>query len=57
MPIPVITAPQRQGKEQVAHSGLFPREHRLGLAFQVHVRVAADVDSDLLDGAASEVVR
>src|SRR5215472_5007247 len=34
-----------------------PGEHRLGLAFEVEVGLAADVDRDPLDGAAGEPVR
>src|SRR5579872_3981677 len=36
---------------------LFSRQHRLGLALEVEVEVAADVDGDSLDGAAGENVR
>jgi hypothetical protein len=37
-------------------SALFPSEHGLGLAFEVDVGIAADVDGDPLDGPAGEVV-
>src|SRR3982751_1779418 len=39
---------------RVMAAHLFPREHRLGLALHVDVGLAADVDSDPLDGAAGE---
>jgi len=35
---------------------LFAGEHRGGFAFEVDVRVAADVDRDAVDGAAGELV-
>src|SRR4029077_15433784 len=38
-------------------SSLFPGEHGRGLAFQVEVGLAADVDHDPVDGAAGEPVR
>ena len=38
-------------------SCLFTGEHRGGLAFEVEVGLAADVDRDPLDGAAGEPVR
>jgi hypothetical protein len=51
-------APHLRGKTIIrVAQDLFPREHGLGLALKVDVRVAADVDGDSLDGAAGEVVR
>jgi hypothetical protein len=38
-------------------SSLFPGEHGRGLAFQVEVGLAADVDCDPLDGAAGSESR
>ena len=37
--------------------GLLAHEHRLGLALEVDVRLAADVDRDAVDRAAGERVR
>jgi NADPH:quinone reductase-like Zn-dependent oxidoreductase len=51
-------APRLRGKTIIrVAQDLFAREHGLGLALKVDVRVAADVDGDPPDGAAGEVVR
>src|SRR6201995_5061150 len=46
-----------RGRPSAGPASLLPREHGLGLAFEVDVGVAADVDGDALDRAAGEGVR
>src|SRR4051795_8872615 len=61
--VPVVAATNRRiaslagPSRQLASVGveaLLTRHHRRGLALQVHVRLAADIDGDALDGAAAE---
>ena len=53
---PIRCRPQITGPRPKADQ-LLPGEHSHGLAFQVDVGIAADVDRDLLDRAAGERVR
>src|SRR4051795_9701516 len=51
-----LAGPSRQlASVAVMDAALLTRHHRRGLALQVHVRLAADVDGDALDRAAAEL--